>query len=145
MTSSKNVDALTQIIRDLGMLFTQIASRQSAGHAAITKQELSAIGILGVRGACRIGEIAELLGVSQSAATPIVDRLESSDLVHRSRGHDDRRVWFVELTQEGNSLFLAQNELYRVVAATMLAPLDISEEKMLVALLSKMETPDFHD
>ena len=126
----------------MGVMFAQIASRKTTEHASLSKQDLSAIGILGIRGACRIGDVASLLGISQSAATPIVDRLENGGFVERQRGQDDRRVWFVNLTDAGRDVFNAENEFLREVASTMLSPLTTEEQNTLIALLSRMESPE---
>jgi len=142
MPSASNIDALIQVFRNLGALVAQIARKQSASHASMTKQELITIGILGDRGGCRLGEIAGSLGIGQSAVTPIADRLESTKLIKRTRSEHDRRVWTIELTKKGLKVFEQENAIYREMATSMLEPLNKSEQKTLVQLLSKMETSD---
>ena len=122
----------------MGVLFAQIASRQSSAHETFSKPELMTVDILGVRGSCRMGEIAEHLGVVQSAITPLVDRLEAHDVVRRVRSGEDRRVWLVELTESGLALYADQEKLYRAIAAEMLAPLDEAEQETLIALMERI-------
>ncbi len=138
MASENHIQAFARVLRHLGVLYTQIASRQSSAHATYSKQELLAIDVLGVRGSCRMGEIAEHLGVVQSAITPLVDRLETQGLVERVRSTEDRRVWLVALTQEGQTLNADQEKLHQAIATEMLAPLNESEQATLIALLSRM-------
>ena len=141
MTNARNIESLTQIFRNLGMMVSQIAKRQSAAHGTMTKQELMTVSFLGHRGECRIGEIAEFLGIGQSAVTPIADRLEKAKLIQRIRSQKDRRVWIVRLTKKGSALFDKENSIYEEVSASMLAPLNSKEQNELIRLLSKMEFP----
>lgn len=136
------IDSFTQAIRRLGVLYTRVAGQQSAAHDTFTKQELLAIGVLGVQGHARMGEVAEHLGVGQSVVTPIIDRLEARQLVRRRRSEEDRRVWLVELTEAGRRTFADEDAIYRQVAAEMLAPLQPQEREMLVALLEKVSAPN---
>ena len=122
----------------MGVLFTQIAGRQSSAHERFSKQELLAVDVLGVRGSCRMGEIAEHLGVVQSAITPLVDRLEDQHIVERVRSREDRRVWLVALTDAGQALYADQEKLYQAIAAEMLAPLDEAERETFIALMSRI-------
>ena len=62
--------AFAQALQRLSILFMRIAVQQSSAHETYSKQEMLTLGVLGVRGACRMGEIAEHLGVVQSAAGP---------------------------------------------------------------------------
>ena len=122
----------------MGVLFAQIAGRQSSAHETFSKQELLAVDVLGVRGSCRMGEIAEHLGVVQSAITPLVDRLEDQHVVRRVRSREDRRVWLVELTESGLELYADQEKLYQAIAAEMLAPLDEADRVTLIALMNRI-------
>lgn len=142
MPSTDQLDAFTQIVRRLGMLYTRIAAQQSAAHNTLSKSEWLTIGVLGVQGPSRMGAIAEYLGVGQSAVTPTIDRLEAEGLVQRRRSEQDRRVWLVELTDGGDELLVAENAIYQQMAAEMLAPLTPDEQATLVRLLTKVSTPD---
>jgi DNA-binding MarR family transcriptional regulator len=132
------VSSFARTVRGLGVLFGRVAAEQSSSHGTLTKQELLAIDVLGVRGPSRMGAIAEHLGVGQSAVTPLVDRLQGRGAVRRRRSETDRRVWLVELTEEGRALFEAEGVAYERVAAAMLAPLASEEQKTLVRLLDRI-------
>ncbi|MGE3800381.1 MAG: MarR family winged helix-turn-helix transcriptional regulator [Candidatus Kapaibacterium sp.] len=138
MVSQKQVSAFTQVLRQVGLIFMRVAGQQSHAHANYNKQELLALSILGASGACRMGEISEHLGVGQSAVTPIVDRLESQELVQRKRSDQDRRVWLVELTEKGKEVVAGEDEIYQQVATEMLAPLKAAERDMLIKLLQRV-------
>ncbi|MEM6328593.1 MAG: MarR family transcriptional regulator [Bacteroidota bacterium] len=131
-------DAFVSALRHLGGLFTQIAAQRGAHHATLSKQDLLALGVLGLHGDARMGELSERLGLSQSATTPVVDRLEDAGLVRRERSAEDRRVWQVGLTEAGQQAVEAENETYRVLAEAMLAPLSPADRRTLVRLLDAM-------
>lgn len=140
MIDQNQIQAFSQTLRRLGVLFMKVAGQQSTAHTTFSKQELLAVGVLGVSGACRMGEIAEHLGVGQSAITPLVDKLEEQDVVQRRRSDEDRRVWLAELTEKGEQIFRQENEVYQQIAREMLAPLSASERDTLIALLERVGT-----
>ena len=52
----------------------------------------------------RMHELAELVVLSRSNLTRLVDRLEKAKLVRRVRSEDDRRGAYAEITAEGRKL-----------------------------------------
>lgn len=138
----RSPDAQTQAfadaLRSLSGLFLRVAAERSAAHAAFSKQDLLALGVLAERGPSRMGDLAGALGVGQSAVTPLVDRLEAAGAVRRRRGAD-RRVWLVELTPDGEAVAEAEAEAYRTVAASMLEPLSADEREALIRLLARIQ------
>ena len=85
-----------------------------------------------------MGDLADALGVGQSAATPIADRLEAHGWIQRVRSETDRRVWLVELTEAGRRAFEAEDAVRKKAMAAMLAPLSQGERETFVALLEKI-------
>jgi DNA-binding MarR family transcriptional regulator len=59
-------------------------------------------------GRLTVSGLARELGTSVSAATQIADRLESSGLIQRSVGKDDRRTRRLQLTRRGRELLRAR-------------------------------------
>jgi len=51
-----------------------------------------------------MGDLCDLLYLSSSSVTDLVDRLESNGLARRVRSSEDRRVITLEITEEGISL-----------------------------------------
>lgn len=83
----------------------------------------------------RMHELAESRLLSRSAATRLIDRMESAGLVTRTMCPDDRRGTFVHLTDVGRELFLEAGRLHldgidRVFASA------VSEEE--AAVLSRV-------
>lgn len=53
----------------------------------------------------KISEISEMMGLSNSTVSGIVDRLEKQGLADRKRSDEDRRVVYVSLTPKCNEVF----------------------------------------
>ena len=122
------------------MRYMRLAGQLSSAHDTLSKQEFLALSVLDVNGPSRMGEIAEYLGVVQSAITPLVDRLEEQDLVRRRRSESDRRAWLVELTSAGTETMASENKLFEGVATEILEPLSDAERETLTALFEQMAT-----
>lgn len=58
------------------------------------------VGILAHHGKTKISDLSEKLGLSNSTVSGIIDRLEKQGLVERIRSEEDRRVVYVETTEE---------------------------------------------
>ena len=136
---SAQLQAFTETLRRLSGHFMRVAAERSDAHGAFSKGDLLAVGLLHERGPSRMGELADGLGVGQSAVTALVDRLEAAGAVRRRRSDADRRVWLAELTPDGEAVAEAEAEAYRAVAASMLAPLSPADRQALVDLLTRIE------
>jgi DNA-binding MarR family transcriptional regulator len=131
---------LSRCWRELG---TILASRRL--HASLhpelgtklTPSKLRTLALIGEGGGLRIGELAARVGVDDTTATRMVDRLEELDLVERHGATDDRRATVVELTVEGKELtsnVAAQRLLF---FCDVLEALEPSERAQLVQLTAK--------
>lgn len=49
-------------------------------------------------------KIAKSIGINQSTATLILDKLASKGLIERTRDSDDKRKWFISLTDKAEAL-----------------------------------------
>lgn len=133
------VRSFSTTLRVLSLLFERVAAEGAGAHQALSKQELRAVDVLGVRGPIRMGALADDLGVGQSAVTPLIDRLEAAGTVARRQSEADRRVWHVALTEAGKEVFAAERQAYERVAAAMLAPLPEADREALLGLLARVE------
>jgi DNA-binding MarR family transcriptional regulator len=91
----------------------------SAGH-------LHLVSMLERHGGMPMSRIADVLDVSLSAATGLIDRMEERGLIERARVADDRRVVFVKVTDHGRQ---------------MLEDVDILQGEMLHSILKRLN-PD---
>lgn len=72
-------------------------------HLELTREQLRAIFLLSFKGRVSPGEVAEAFGVPKANVTNVIDRLVSKGLVSRQENPDDRRSYFLSLTEEGKS------------------------------------------
>lgn len=79
------------------------ASRELIG-LEVTPAQMNALVVLYKPVNLPMGELAEQLGLTESAATRLVDRLLKMNLVRRDRDESDRRVVRVRLSTYGRQL-----------------------------------------
>lgn len=89
-------------------------------------------------GPCSIGEVATVLGVTQSAATTACQRLEKAGFATRSRDRDDERVVRVMLTIKGQEQIEQWRQQMRSSLASLLGPLTGAEREELQRLMRKI-------
>lgn len=126
--------------RELG---TILASRRL--HASLhpelgtklTPSKLRALELLAQHDGLRVGELADRVGVDDTTATRLVDRLEDLGLAERSSEEGDRRAILVGLTGEGRELVAGVSAQRQQFFADVLASLDPDERVQLVRLTEK--------
>ena len=64
-------------------------------------------------GTPKIGEIAKELELTKPAITALIKRLESNGLITKWQSSDDKRVFYLELTQKGRGIVEGDNTIYR--------------------------------
>ncbi|AUW92731.1 MAG: MarR family transcriptional regulator [Sulfobacillus thermosulfidooxidans] len=103
-------DQLQSFINEIQRLFPRImryleaeASRELIGLEVTPSQMNALFALYGVPN-LPMGELAEQLGLTESAATRLVDRLINMNLVRRERDDQDRRVVRVRLSSYGKQL-----------------------------------------
>jgi len=91
---------MARLVRSINALQDRELSRLGVD---LTAQQAAVVTYVELEGAKSIGEIAERLGVNQSVATRLIDRLEGKGFVVRSRHSKDRRTVQVAASREGSS------------------------------------------
>jgi DNA-binding MarR family transcriptional regulator len=79
------------------------ASRQALPGTDITPRMLSVLQHLAASGPLTVGELVEHLGLSKSATTELVGRLDAKGLVDRMHDERDRRRVFIWVTEAGQA------------------------------------------
>lgn len=126
--------------RELG---TILASRRL--HASLhpelgtqlTPSKLRALALIGESGGLRIGELADRVGVDDTTATRLVDRLEQLGLAERRGAEGDRRATVVGLTAEGKELTAGVAAQRLLFFCDVLEALEPEERAQLVQLTAK--------
>jgi DNA-binding MarR family transcriptional regulator len=132
-------DELSQHWHELGAVLRSrrlLASLHPGLARQLTPSKIRALTLL-ANGGLRIGELADGVGVDDTTATRLVDRLEAMGVAERSREPGDRRATTVELTSAGEELvagIAAQRQLF---FCDVLAGLEAEERAELVRLTAK--------
>jgi DNA-binding MarR family transcriptional regulator len=95
-------DAVASLGRAVGSL--RCAGAQRLVQLGISMTHFHVLTLLRHHDAMPMGRLAEILDVSVSSATGIIDRMEERGLVERVRVPDDRRVVLVQPMQAGLDL-----------------------------------------
>lgn len=95
-------DDVTRLYLTLGRI--NRALRRDARNAPIGHGALSALATLSASEPMRLGELAELEGVSAASMSRVIASLEKLDLVRRHADPEDGRAFRVEPTDEGRKV-----------------------------------------
>lgn len=129
-------DHLVEAFLTASRVLVAVAARSlAAGNADITLPQYRTLVVLASRGAQRVADLAELLGVNSSNATRNCDRLQRRGLVRRDRDTDDRRAVRVSLTPAGEHLVQQITRARRAEIARILGAMaDKGRGPLLAAL-----------
>lgn len=107
-------------------------------QSGLTHAQWIALSVIREKEGVGIKKIAEVLGVSSSAATQLVDDLEENKFVIRETSKDDKRVLVISLTEKAQKQFAdMQHERIRAFSGFFDA-LDAEEFVQYVALNKKI-------
>ena len=101
---------LTEVGGWIGEL--RCASMGRMVQSQVSMSQLHVLWLLQHQGAMTMSRLAELLGVSLSNATGIIDRMETNQLIERVRVPDDRRLVLVQPAAAGRAA-LSETESHR--------------------------------
>ena len=83
-------------------------------------------------------DLCKGISYDAGAMTRMLDRLEAKGLIRRNRSADDRRLVYLELTDEGCALYPRMRELSLGVANRFLRGFTKAEARQLESLLTRM-------
>ncbi|NNJ09224.1 MarR family transcriptional regulator [Chloroflexales bacterium ZM16-3] len=102
----------------------------------LTMAQFKTLFVVARRGPFTVNALAEVLGVTQSTVSHLVDRLESVALVERVADADDRRRTMVQLAPAGAELIETLQQGRREHIHALLGCLDLADLAALVRGLS---------
>lgn len=111
-----------------------------ATQAPLTPTQVTALKLVAQADAKTLGDLAALLGVSNAAASKLVDRLVRRDLLMRRQGRLDRREMSLSLTTSGHDLLARYEALKTVMLTRTFEEFSPEELRRAAGLLTKLST-----
>ncbi|HJP80264.1 MAG TPA: MarR family transcriptional regulator [Pseudonocardiaceae bacterium] len=100
-----SADAVTDAVLTASRLLVAVSARSIAAvEESITLPQFRLLVVLSTRGAVKLMQVAEQLGVAPSTATRMVDRLVSTGLVDREINPNSRREVVLSLSPAGQAV-----------------------------------------
>ena len=115
-----------------------VASERLVRHG-VSMSHLHVMTMLERHGDLPMSRVAELLDVSDSNATGLIDRMEERGFVERVRHPDDRRVVLVRVSDHGRQILTDVEGLRDELLRRVLARLDDAQLKRLAAAVSDVQ------
>jgi DNA-binding MarR family transcriptional regulator len=102
---ASSADAVTDAVLTASRLLVAVSARSIAAvEESITLPQFRLLVVLSTRGAVKLMQVAEHLGVAPSTATRMVDRLVTAGLVSREINPNSRREVVVSLSPAGQAV-----------------------------------------
>jgi DNA-binding MarR family transcriptional regulator len=126
--------------RMMGSFFTY------ARDKGLTMAQLGAMFHIYQKGACGVSDIGNDLGVTNSAASQMIERLVQLKLITRSEDLIDRRLKQIVLTEKGRQILQASNKANQSWLENLVLTMTVDEQaqvrKALVTLIDKANRLD---
>lgn len=113
-------------------------AKQLARQTGLTPPQWIVLQIVGDVGEATPKDIAAKARISQATVTALLDKLQTSGLVERTRGQSDRRQIWVTLTKRGEETYHSAPDALQDLFASQFALLPDWEQAMLVAALERI-------
>ncbi|MES0361440.1 MAG: MarR family winged helix-turn-helix transcriptional regulator [Anaerolineales bacterium] len=100
-------DKFTLVLRDWSETFMRRSMRdfvQFSKDSGLTLPQMSTLFHLHHGSSCGVSDVGELLGVTNAAASQMVDRLVQYELIERTEDPVDRRMKQLKLTNKGRAI-----------------------------------------
>ncbi|MGC4376779.1 MarR family transcriptional regulator [Fictibacillus sp. Mic-4] len=104
----------------------------------ITSTQYQLLKTLSSKDKWTVTELAESMKVRASATTVIIDRLVKRNLVHRYRSELDRRIVYIEITNDGRLAFEKVKEKRNQIVLHYLSKLSEEDYSHLLNSLEKL-------
>jgi MarR family transcriptional regulator, organic hydroperoxide resistance regulator len=136
-TDQTDVDAiLTEVAGWMADLRCASMGRLVQGNVSLTQMHV--LWLLQHHGAMSMSRLAELLDVSLSNATGLIDRMEEHGLIERVRVPDDRRIVLVRPAAAGLQAVSETETTKRERMRAVLGRLPASEQPIVLAALRSL-------
>jgi DNA-binding MarR family transcriptional regulator len=140
-------DKFTLVLRDWSETFMRRSMHdfvQFSKDSGLTLPQMSTLFHLHHGSRCGVSDIGELLGVTNAAASQMVDRLVHYELIERSEDPVDRRVKQLRLTEKGRDIVQESIEARRRWMEKLTTALTNDEQASIITALTIL-TSAAHD
>lgn len=134
MSKREEIDINTRIMHLFKRCHSIIHSRMAGGRTSQTE----ILRIINKYGPMTQKDLQKYLDIRQASLSEILSKMEESGLIVKIKTEKDRRITFVELTDEGRNLTLEKREKHRKERADILSCFDDDEKECLISLLDKL-------
>jgi DNA-binding MarR family transcriptional regulator len=135
--ASATVEAiLTEVASWVGEL--RCASMSRLVQSQVSMSQMHVLWLLQHHGAMPMSKLADLLGVSLSNATGIIDRMEINKLIERVRVPDDRRLVLVQPGPEGRKAVSQTESTKRDGLRSVIRHLSAAERPVVLEALRSL-------
>ncbi len=128
-------------IKDLDLAFSRLIYRVRVLHNRYTVDEITDTQFIVLRslrkGPCNTSFLAQMLGVTLSAVTALINRLHRIGLVSRERQEKDRRQVWISITPKGLKVLENVEERRNLLLALYLTRVPQDEREQLLELLQR--------
>lgn len=114
------------------------ASMARLVQSQVSMSQLHVLWLLQHQGAMTMSRLAELLGVSLSNATGIIDRMETNQLIERVRVPDDRRLVLVQPAEAGRKALSETESTKRDAMRSVIRRLSAAERPVVLEALRSL-------
>lgn len=137
---TKREELIKEYMQIMAMVQRQVLpiKASSAASQGLSRPQAEALHLLSCRESATIKLMAELLGISSSAATQLTEGLVQMELVSRESSTEDRRVVEVRLTAGGKKKVEGLRQAAHSHIVELLAGLSDQDIIDLLALLKKL-------
>lgn len=127
----------TAEVRAFNRFYTRVVGLldEHVNHSPYSLQEARVIYEIGTRGHAKGAELARALGVDPAYVSRIIMKLLGEGLLIATPSVSDRRSNQIALSREGDAVFAALDGGSNAAVEAMLAPLDESRRRQLVAAM----------
>lgn len=138
-SSKHHRDGLGFLVRHVHRAFARVLAERLA-PSGITPAQWTILRALWQEDGCSQVELAARVRVEKASLTHVLISLERRGLIVRERSEEDRRRWYVRLTDEGRALepeLLPHAAEIDAMATESLSPEQVATLKSLLAVLLK--------
>lgn len=134
-------DEFTLVLRDWSETFMRRSMHdfiQFSKESGLSMAQMSTLFHLHHCSKCGVSDVGELLGVTNAAASQMIDRLVQNGLIERTEDPIDRRAKQLRLTEHGHSIVRESIEVRRRWMEKLTDALSVEEQQSIIVALTNL-------